>query len=76
MRTFSIKFGGIACVFVLLAGCGPKKETAAPAADSSSGGKVVGVSLSSRNHNFFLGMEQGVTDELKAQGLTADTMVA
>jgi ribose transport system substrate-binding protein len=36
----------------------------------------VGVSLSSRNHNFFLGMEQGVVDELKAQGIDYEVVVA
>ena len=65
----------------LLVGCGPKKESGPTNTTSDSGetgtsGKVVGVSLSSRNHNFFLGMEQGVTDELKAQNLSADTVVA
>ena len=68
----------------LIVGCGPKAEDKpAPgiqvtpqAAVTTGGGKVVGVSLTSRNHNFFIGMEQGVTDELKAQGYTADIQVA
>lgn len=73
---------GIGLAFAL-AGCGPKDDSGAarPTGDNapkagSSSGALVGVSLSSRNHNFFLGMEQGVTDELKAQGLHAETMVA
>ena len=70
------RIAAIAGCSLILSGCGPKKDPG-PAGDAAnSGEKVVGVSLSSRNHNFFLGMEQGVTDELKAQGLTADTVVA
>jgi ABC-type sugar transport system substrate-binding protein len=74
---------------VLAAGCGPQKEGGTPpsgggpitsggsaGAASSGSEKTVGVSLTSRNHNFFLGMEQGVTDELAAQGLKADVQVA
>lgn len=38
--------------------------------------KLVGVSLTSRNHNFFIGMEQGVTDELTKQGLDFEVVVA
>lgn len=69
----------------LLGGCSPKEQTAAPsdtaapangAPDGTSRRKKVGVSLSSRNHNFFLGMEQGVVDELKAQGLDYEIAVA
>lgn len=74
------------CACVGLFGCGPESKTTAPpppgAGDNpgdsrpTSAGKTVGVSLTSRNHNFFLGMEQGVVDELKAQGLEADVQVA
>jgi ribose transport system substrate-binding protein len=74
-----------------LVGCGPKEEVkqgagdaAATMGNTNAGGgtagggakKKVGVSLSSRNHNFFLGMEQGVVDELKAQGIDYEIKVA
>jgi ribose transport system substrate-binding protein len=79
--------GLIAVSLVLAAGCGPQKNDAPPiggptlssggtTGTASVAGKKVGVSLTSRNHNFFIGMEQGVTDELKAQGLEADIQVA
>ncbi len=77
---------------VLLAGCSGPEETRStgtgkrlapeetpPAAGgqrTSGNARLVGVSLSSRNHNFFLGMEQGVDEELQAQGLTAEKVVA
>jgi ribose transport system substrate-binding protein len=68
----------------LLSGCAPREESAPPAppgsasapASTAAGSKLVGVALSSRNHNFFLGMEQGVTEELQAQGLQAEVVVA
>ncbi len=79
MRTFWISVSVIAAA--LLAGCGPKDEV--PPADAGGGGKsapsvgsLVGVSLTSRNHNFFIGMEQGVTDELRKQGLQIEAVVA
>src|SRR5687768_9495166 len=79
MRIGLNKCTALLCI-ALLVGCGPKKDSGPTNSTTDSGetggGKVVGVSLSSRNHNFFLGMEQGVTDELKAQNLTADTVVA
>ena len=84
LATFALVFA--------LSGCGgkeneAKKDTTAPPptnttdtkpADtkSASSGALIGVSLSSRNHNFFLGMEQGITDELKAQGLQGEAVVA
>jgi ribose transport system substrate-binding protein len=83
-RAFLISLAALAAS-VSISGCGPKKEEGgttgpAPTGGASnaggSGGKVVGVSLTSRNHNFFLGMEQGVVDELKAQGLQADIQIA
>jgi ribose transport system substrate-binding protein len=82
-RRFGIRIVALT-VSAFLIGCGPKEETAgtgtpAPAAGGNSGGgakKKVGVSLSSRNHNFFLGMEQGVKDELEAQGIEAEIVVA
>lgn len=76
-----------AACLVIAAGCGPKNEagnssSSGPPSSVSGGSgggapkKTVGVSLTSRNHNFFIGMEQGVTDELKAQGIEADVQVA
>jgi ribose transport system substrate-binding protein len=77
---------------VALVGCGPQKSENTGSGDrpTSSGGAVgksasgegsskgalIGVSLTSRNHNFFLGMEQGVVDELKAQGYQPEIAVA
>ncbi|HLK60216.1 MAG TPA: sugar ABC transporter substrate-binding protein [Chthonomonadaceae bacterium] len=65
---------------------GPANTSAGTSAGTSSSGStssaaggsgaLIGVSLSSRNHNFFLGMEQGVQDELKAEGLQSETVVA
>ncbi len=86
-RSFAPAICLLSLVVALAAGCGPKKDEGtsatpvltsggAPTPPRRSGGKVVGVSLTSRNHNFFLGMEQGITDELKAQGLVADVQVA
>jgi ribose transport system substrate-binding protein len=79
-RTYAL---GLALFAVVAAGCGPKEDNTTTGPVSSGGGKqpggakkVVGVSLTSRNHNFFIGMEQGVTDELKAQGYDADIQVA
>jgi ribose transport system substrate-binding protein len=74
-------FTGIATAFwfVALGGCNepkPETTTSGPPTGPSGSAKTVGVALSSRNHNFFLGMEQGVTDELKAQGLQAEIVVA
>lgn len=69
----------------ILAGCGPDKpadsgtgsgDTKSGGAPTAGSGKLVGVALTSRNHNFFLGMEQGITDELKAQGLEGEFVVA
>jgi ribose transport system substrate-binding protein len=56
-------------------GSGPTtvpKEMGAP----SAGGKTVGVSLSSMNHNFFLGMRQGVEEQLAQEGLKGEFVVA
>jgi ribose transport system substrate-binding protein len=61
-------------------GCGPAKEAGdgagVPAASGGGETKTVGVSLTSRNHNFFIGMEQGVTDALKEAGYEMDVQVA
>jgi len=42
----------------------------------SAGERTVGVSLSSMNHNFFIGMRQGVEEHLAAEGLKAEVVVA
>lgn len=63
----------------LLAGCtgssAPSSPSAAPTG-SSAGGKKIGVSLSSLNHNFFIGMRQGVEEQLAAEGYQAEVVVA
>lgn len=81
----------IAVGVALLAGCGgappadgtpPDSPTPVglgssrtPTGSSASGAKV-GVSLTSMNHNFFLGMRQGVEDQLRADGFQAEVLVA
>ena len=88
-RRFGLALSALT-IGALMSGCGPKEEktgagdTAATMSGSPNGSKPatggatkkVGVSLSSRNHNFFLGMEQGVVDECKAQGLDCEIVVA
>lgn len=65
-----------------LTGCGGPSGGNAPATSSSSTssasseGKTVGVALSSMNHNFFIGMRQGVEEQLAAEGLKAEIVVA
>ena len=72
---------------MVLVGCGGEKSTQTPTGTPNSAGttvgsppaggvKVVGVALTSRNHNFFIGMEQGITEELAAQGYKADIQIA
>ncbi len=71
---------------MVLSGCGGKNDTQTPSGTPSSAGtttakpaggeKTVGVALTSRNHNFFIGMEQGVTEELTAQGYKYEVQVA
>lgn len=48
----------------------------APASPSGSGAGVVGVALASMNHNFFIGMRQGVEEGLAAEGLKGEFVVA
>lgn len=74
---------GRAALLVLLAalvgGCGGKDAAGpgnAAGGTGAGGGPTVGVALASRNHNFFIGMEQGIRDELEAQGITAEFVVA
>src|SRR3954466_3032246 len=43
---------------------------------AGGGGKTVGVSLSSMNHNFFIGMRQGVEEQLAAEGMKAEVVIA
>lgn len=64
-----------------LAGCGGSSggNSPAPSATPSGGsaeGKTVGVALSSMNHNFFIGMRQGVEEQLAADGFKAEIVVA
>lgn len=62
-----------------LAGCGGPSGGNAPvlpSGDPASEGKTVGVALSSMNHNFFIGMRQGVEEQLAAEGLKAEIVVA
>lgn len=53
-------------------------NTPAPSASSSTptGQGVVGVALASMNHNFFIGMRQGVEEGLAAEGLNGEFVVA
>lgn len=67
----------------LLAGCGGNNTptvTSNPSPPSPpkavETGKTVGVALASMNHNFFIGMRQGVEEELAAQGMKAEIVVA
>jgi ribose transport system substrate-binding protein len=86
MRSRVLAVFSAALIAAAIAGCSPKNEggggapsggNPSPSGGGGAGsGQLVGVSLSSRNHNFFLGMEQGVTDELKAQGLQYEAVVA
>jgi ribose transport system substrate-binding protein len=68
-----------------LAGCGGgdsgNSAAAPPVAprphpQTAETGKTVGVALASMNHNFFIGMRQGVEEELAAQGLKSEIVVA
>ncbi|MBM3458960.1 MAG: substrate-binding domain-containing protein, partial [Armatimonadetes bacterium] len=47
-----------------------------PSPTSAGSGKRVGVALSSMNHNFFLGMRQGVEEQLALEGFQADVVDA
>ena len=76
--------GAFLSLGLLLAGCGggggsaqPSGPTAVPKEmGKSAGGKTIGVSLSSMNHNFFLGMRQGVEEQLAQEGLKGEFVVA
>ena len=73
---------GLFAAGLTLAGCAPAGTGGSTAGNTpagngpSSGTKTVGVALASRNHNFFLGMEQGVMDALKEQGYQAEAVDA
>ena len=56
----------------------PGSQTTAPAPPGAgnSRGKTVGVALASMNHNFFIGMRQGVEEGLAAEGLKGEIVVA
>jgi ribose transport system substrate-binding protein len=73
--------GAVVVASFALVGCGGNAEEKANTPATPSGGtggakKTIGVSLSSRNHNFFLGMEQGVKDSLTGKGYDAIYEVA
>lgn len=53
----------------------PANTTGSPS-PSGSGAGVVGVALASMNHNFFIGMRQGVEEGLQAEGLNGEFVVA
>jgi len=65
-----------------LSGCGGSPAPApsagsAPSAPVVTGsGKKVGVALASMNHNFFIGMRQGVEEQLERDGMQAEIVVA
>lgn len=73
---FALQSLPLLLVAATLSACGGSGQ--APATNGSTGpapaasGKRVGVALSSMNHNFFLGMRQGVDEELQRQGYQAD----
>ena len=69
------------CAALALAGCiGGASSTGAQStgsAGASGGGtKKVGVALASMNHNFFIGMRQGVEEQLREEGLEGEFVVA
>lgn len=70
---------------LLLTGCNGPSPTPNSSTNSdapprtpvaSGGGKTIGVSLSSMNHNFFIGMRQGVEEQLAAEGMKPEVVVA
>ncbi len=67
---------------VLGTGCRPPGPSAAPPPPVQPAGKkpppgpVVGVAHSSMNHNMFIGMRQGVEEELARAGLRSEILVA
>lgn len=68
------------CAALVTAGCsgGGSQTGTGPggSAASSTSGKRVGVALASMNHNFFIGMRQGVEDQLREEGLEGEFVVA
>ena len=67
----------------ILAGCGKPEDPSigAPAGirpkpPQAMTGYTVGVALASMNHNFFIGMRQGIEEELKEQMLKSEIVVA
>jgi ribose transport system substrate-binding protein len=61
-------------VGVMAGGCGSR--AAEPGGVPGGQGQTIGVALSSMNHNFFIGMRQGVEEELAALGYRAEVIVA
>ncbi|MGV3722896.1 MAG: sugar ABC transporter substrate-binding protein [Actinomycetota bacterium] len=81
-RSTGARFAAPFALLALLAvaGCGGAQNgpaTQSPGVGTpSSGGKTVGVALASMNHNFFIGMRQGVEDQLREDGFTGEFVVA
>jgi ribose transport system substrate-binding protein len=77
------RFTAVAAVLAALAaGCTGGGSTTSTGAGADAGAptetakRAVGVALASMNHNFFIGMRQGVEEELAAQGLQGEFVVA
>src|SRR5687767_1502438 len=82
-RRFPLGLSVLVLAGLALAGCGgaPEDAAAPPASNPSApspaeAGKSVGVALASMNHNFFIGMRQGVEEGLAADGLVGEVVVA
>jgi ribose transport system substrate-binding protein len=78
----SPRLAALPALFALLCGCagspggnGPAPSMNAPAAPRAAD-RTVGVALASMNHNFFIGMRQGVEDQLKEERVQGEVVVA
>src|SRR5687768_7290872 len=68
---------GLTLLSLALAGCKPPAAPAPGGAGSAAPARAtIGVALSSMNHNFFIGMRQGVEDQLAAEGFKAEVVEA
>jgi ribose transport system substrate-binding protein len=75
----------VLAAFTALTGCGgpslpstppPPGGSSATAKPTSRAGQTIGVALASMNHNFFIGMRQGVEEELAQQAMIGEIVVA